>query len=281
MTNEELRLKVINAQARVEKRAAVEKKQRDRLYKLIATGADACYIQDKRDEIKEAEDKLNEALEVLASWKSKLSKKISDDEFIEANTPAVLKRFLDNWKRGAIDYYRAKYDDFIRFRQDLEQQELEARREALRTLPELERAREIHRGEEPDRLALHNLFPRRPVEAFLESRGLGYQQIQKKLAKAGDQVIFKMLEIRDPEERLAWLEKAMEQERQAKLFDLTGRVMKVVGRITDASGLYIASTGELNGAVKGTEGQAKVTTVGAGGYNVQCFHFRTLIHEIK
>ena len=267
MTNEELRLKVINAQARVEKRAAVVKKQRDRLYKLIATGADACDIQEPR--------------EVLASWKSKLSKKISDDEFIEANTPAVLKRFLDNWKRGAIDYYRAKYDDFIRFRQDLEQQELEARREALRTLPELERAREIHRGEEPDRLALHNLFPRRPVEAFLESRGLGYQQIQKKLAKAGDQVIFKMLEIRDPEERLAWLEKAMEQERQAKLFDLTGRVMKVVGRITDASGLYIASTGELNGAVKGTEGQAKVTTVGAGGYNVQCFHFRTLIHEIK
>ena len=39
--------------------------------------------------------------------------------------------------------------------------------------------------------------------------------------------------------------------------------------------------GDINGIIVGTEGKAKIQTIGAGGYNIQCFHFRTLIHEIK
>ena len=55
----------------------------------------------------------------------------------------------------------------------------------------------------------------------------------------------------------------------------------IVGTITDARGLYVGNKGELNGIVIGDRGRARIETIGAGGYNIQCFHFRTLIHEIK
>lgn len=67
----------------------------------------------------------------------------------------------------------------------------------------------------------------------------------------------------------------------AKLLDLIGRIMSTVGTITDASTLYIGPEGDINGCIEGTEGKAKIQTIGAGGYNIQCFHFRTLIHEYK
>ena len=57
--------------------------------------------------------------------------------------------------------------------------------------------------------------------------------------------------------------------------------MSTVGTITDASALYIGPEGDINGYIVGTEGEAKIQTIGAGGYNIQCFHFRTLIHEYK
>lgn len=75
--------------------------------------------------------------------------------------------------------------------------------------------------------------------------------------------------------------RAMEEEKRAKLLDLIGRIMSTVGTITDAAALRIGPEGDINGYIEGTEGKAKIQTIGAGGYNIQCFHFRTLIHEYK
>lgn len=119
------------------------------------------------------------------------------------------------------------------------------------------------------------------VDRNLSERGLEYHQIQKKLREAGDQITLRLLEIHDEDEREAWLEKTMDEEKRAKLLDLISRIMSTVGTITDAAALYIGPEGDINGIIVGTEGKAKIQTIGAGGYNIQCFHFRTLIHEIK
>lgn len=77
------------------------------------------------------------------------------------------------------------------------------------------------------------------------------------------------------------LRKELEQEKKAKYDDIVNRANKICGTITDATGLSVGEKGELNGLVIGDRGRAYIKTIGAGGYNIQCYHFRTLIHERK
>ena len=281
MTQNDLREKVIKAEAKVAKRTAVLQKHREQLAKLIQKGADQFDIRIKKSDIESAEDKLEEAKKILANWKEKLDERITSDDYLEANAPEILKEFLENWKQHAIDYYRQKRIHFIEYRKELRAAERAARLEALQTLPSLERSRKLYEGREPSDCDLANLWPRKDVDEFLHERGLDYYQIQKKLQAKGDGIIFRMLEISNEQEREEWLERTMEEEKRAKLLDLIGRIMSTVGTITDASALYIGPEGDINGYIVGTEGKAKIQTIGAGGYNIQCFHFRTLIHEYK
>lgn len=77
------------------------------------------------------------------------------------------------------------------------------------------------------------------------------------------------------------LNKALDREANAKYDDIIERTNHITGTITDASNLHIGRKGDLNGFIEGERGKAKVETIGAGGYNIQCYHFRTLIHELK
>lgn len=76
------------------------------------------------------------------------------------------------------------------------------------------------------------------------------------------------------------LEKQLLRDITNQYFELIDRVTKFTGEITDASNLHIR-VGELNGIISGTKGKAKIETIGAGGYNIQCFHYRTLVKEVK
>lgn len=76
------------------------------------------------------------------------------------------------------------------------------------------------------------------------------------------------------------LNKDLKKEADAKYDFIIERTNAIVGTITDASNLHIGAKGDLNGYIIGERGTAKVETIGAGGYNIQCYHFRTLIHKM-
>ena len=76
------------------------------------------------------------------------------------------------------------------------------------------------------------------------------------------------------------LRKKLKEERRRKQLNLMAKVFKIVGVIQDASHLTLDERGDLNGIVYGTEGKCKVTTIGAGGYNIQCYHLRMLVKEL-
>lgn len=115
MTQKELEQKVIDAEGRVAKREAVLKKHNSQLTKMIEKGADRFDISIKHEDIKSATSKLAEARETLANWQDKLNTRITRDAYLEANTPEILKDFLENWKQHAIGYYREKRIRFIEY----------------------------------------------------------------------------------------------------------------------------------------------------------------------
>jgi len=83
------------------------------------------------------------------------------------------------------------------------------------------------------------------------------------------------------EQGTAKLNADLTQEANRKYDFIIERVNAICGKITDASGLKVGAKGDLNGNIIGERGTAHVQTIGAGGYNIQCFHFRTLVHEVK
>ena len=73
------------------------------------------------------------------------------------------------------------------------------------------------------------------------------------------------------------LDKEVDRKREA----LITRVEKKAGRIVDASGLRVGDDGEINGRIKGEENTVNINTITAGGYNIQCLHYRLLVKVIK
>lgn len=72
----------------------------------------------------------------------------------------------------------------------------------------------------------------------------------------------------------------IENDKQIKIIQLTMRVTDVVGTITDASQLDVGEKGDLIGVIHGEKGSARLETISAGGWNIQCYHYRTVVHSI-
>lgn len=278
MTQQELKQQIINAQAAVAKRQEIIEKLRKQLQRLVDKGAEAWEISVKRDNIQDAIKKLAEANAKVDALQNKYRERISTDDYIAANTPEPIVEFLQNWQDRMIDAYHRRYDYYVGARRELNERHMQARREAYDTLPEYEHARKIY-GDNPSTSTLINLYPSAPVNDYLEARKLDHKTIIETLNRHADSIILAMYGISDIAKRTEWLKKTIEREKRDKMITLMARITKVVGMITDAKNLKIGANGEINGEIIGTEGRARIETIGAGGYNIQCFHFRTLIHE--
>ena len=74
------------------------------------------------------------------------------------------------------------------------------------------------------------------------------------------------------------LRKDNEREADLWLVDLYNRVKEVTGTVTDTGHIYFRGKA-LNGLVIGEKGTARVETIGAGGWNIQKYHLRVLVHK--
>ena len=214
------------------------------------------------DDLKWTNRDLAEAQKKLAEWEAELAK--ANDKAASRNVPAITQ-FLDNWKQRMTDYYMRTFDAYPaayrQYQEDLKPfeigyiQERKMRRERPEEWKEFDRNRKAIK------------------ESFQLRFGCLAPYVERAYAPGTfkrDMWIFDNLK----------LEKDLTEEYNRKYDFIIERTTEIVKVITDASGLTVGDKGDLNGIIIGTNGTAKVQTIGAGGHNIQCFHFRTLIHRV-
>lgn len=211
-------------------------------------------IETLEDDIKRLRKEIDELEGKLDGYRADL-KKIEEKE--ASRNVQVILRFLEMWKGMVKDYYENCVPKWIEAR--------DAYYEADRVCCQESNYGDWRRT--GDKTKLNALEEARKLEKarfkqwdFLTPYIIGYKNIS-----------------------LDWdkIQSDLDYEAERKYDFIIERTNEVVGQITDASNLDIGCTGELNGYIIGTSGKAKVQTIGAGGYNIQCFHFRTLVNPMK
>ena len=198
-------------------------------------------IEAAQDSIANAQRELPKLQEKAEEWAAKLAE--AEQKEASRNVPAILK-FLAMWKERVIAYYVENCAEYVKAAAEL---------------------REKH----DEIMANHSM---RLVERRAKYTALD-NAFQSRWAGFGIYVRHGVIDL----ERLRT---DLDQEAKAKYDDIIEKVTKITGTITDAADLSIGAKGELNGHLIGENGVAKVQTIGAGGYNIVRYHFRTLIHKV-
>lgn len=222
-------------------------KKLDRIKTALSTGKNP-YCYDEYD-FKRTTREIEELTGKLEIYKAK----VEAEKNIE--TIEVIETFLEEWKCKAIGWYKEDFRNLLIY---LKERELRKQ--------EFEEWKKTHR----------DMGERRKKEKEL---GLDYMSYQEELKERFNSLTIKLMDYRSEWE--TQLEKWVEVEKVAKRKSLIARVKDIVGEITDATGLYVADNAEINGFIVGNCGKAEVTTISAGGYNIQCFHYRVLVKKIK
>ena len=192
---------------------------------------------------------LTQAREALEKYEADL--KAAQEKAASRNV-AVIIEFLDRWQRRVYAHYEKMHPAF-----------LEARKELYKI--------------DSDYCDWYNKYGFRAPKEEREARRNEKRRAEKEFGATWGWIeAYVAYDGKLDTERLL---KDLKEEADRKYDFIIERTNAIVGKITDAAGLTIGAKDDLNGYIVGERGVAKVQTIGAGGYNIQCFHYRTLINK--
>lgn len=220
-------------------------KKLERIQKAQATGWEVNPYYYNEYDLKYTKRDLEAAQEALKKYQEDLVK--ATEKANSRNVTAILE-FLEGWKKRMREYYTNMIPRYLKARAEYYEQK--------RIYGEYYRFREERAAKEKEYRKIRKEF--RETWGFMEE-----------YIPYGDKFDWERFE------------KNIKKEAERKYDNIIERTNEIVGTITDATGLRVGYKGELDGFILGERGKAKVQTIGAGGYNIQCFHFRILVHEVK
>lgn len=214
---------------------------------------------------------IEEVQKALENYKSQLA--AEQEKAASRNVPVIIE-FLNNWRERVLEFHLEKFKEYYDEKQHV--------KELYNKVAD----RIYSRDETPDRVAYDtakDIFHKKCYGYYERVNFInrwGKPDHTDKKVKDGEYEWLKPY-INEPtlDEAMAKFKKDVDKEWIRKYDFIIERTNAIVGQITDASNLKIGAKHDLNGFIIGTKGTAKVQTIDAGGYNIQCYHFRTLINK--
>ena len=237
------------------------KEQRELIIKDLNLDEDTAY------EVKENLYKLYELERVRENWKVKLQKEINKDNIEKI---PVIWDFLTEWENKALDWYRKNCKEYFELRKN-EEQAVEEYKNSESYKLSLERWKAYHKYS-GEYIITEEFLSRyySQIDSFTKI----ITHTKRDYNNGGILVDYQIDEVK--------LTSEVAKEKLNKYLDLINRVTKLIGEIKDANNLSIGNqNGELNGIIIGEKGKIRIETISAGGYNIQRFHYRVLIHRVK
>ncbi len=222
-----------------------------------------CDYSTTKGDIQSLNKKIAELTDRLTFWRQK---KQAEDKRADVPMIPAVEEFLVNWRKSAEQYYRSEVTH-LRNWKDLHKK---YRAEQLAELVSIY-------GEHEVRYAGHK-SPE--LKAEMKKRCVDCEYANNYIKGHFTQEVIHY-EMFDGKEFDDYLCKDLDTEVIRKRIDLYERCSAVVGVITDATGLHSGDNGSINGVVVGEDGKAFVETIIAGGYAVQCLHYRTLVKPLQ
>ena len=255
------------------------------------------FIQEKEsngwnDEIYEFNSKISQLVDnlpklfdlekVANNWKIKLDKEINKQKI--EKIPAIWN-FLTEWENKSIEWYKQNAELYFELKKNFDKN-LEEFKNSEKFEELVERNLKCYRPEylENNRRLLESRVKSNLERDFKQNYYFRIDSFTKVITYVKshynyEESKYEYINYTINEELL---NKTIAKEKEDKYFDLVRRVSELVGEIKDASNLSIGNQrGELNGIIIGENGKVRVETISAGGYNIQRFHYRVLLHKVS
>ena len=238
-------------------------------------------VENKEEDIKTAESKVADAEKVLKNWQEKLNKEEANLQYINNEIPQILIDFLNDWKEHCREYVLTMTDKYFEEKQEL--------KDTINTycweyiVDNKDKFDYLFNNYSDNFETFNNSINYaqyiNSYRDFKEFESIYNVKELKKSLENKYNNYFVQFYISHRQDINA-LDKELEKEKNNKLLDLMNRVTAITGIITDTTNLKINAKGDIDGIIYGEKGNCKVTTIGAGGYNIQCFHYRVLVKKI-
>ncbi len=108
-----------------------------------------------------------------------------------------------------------------------------------------------------------------------------YRERMSELYESVPKFVYRDLTGRSDEDTKEYLNKVLDREVESKYKIFINRINKIDGEVEDTTNLHIGINGEINGFIKCKTCNIEINTIHAGGYNIQCSHYRVLVKKLN